>query len=438
MKLSDNAKKAIVITLVCCAVIFVLLFAIVNMNSIWGVLASILAVFSPILIGFAIAYILNPLLRLFEFHIYKRVKKKSVLRGLSIVSTYLIALLCVIAFFWLIIPSLVSAVKDLITNYDTYIAKTSDILNEVITWFMNKESVSEYVNDAAIKNMIARFFSLSGSALDSIMKYVVEYGSGLFVGIKNTFLGIFISIYVLLSKEKLQAQFRKFGTAVFSDNRYRKMRKYISLTHRNFSGYFVGKFIGAIIVFCLMFALMLIFRMPYPLLISTIFAVTDFIPIFGPLLGAIPSFFIIFIIDPTKALIFLVIVLVVQQLEGNVITPKILGEATGISSLSVIIAIIIMGHYFGIIGMIIGVPLFAVGITIVKEIIDTKLRKKEKSTDTADYYLADSVVDPHEQHEPFARRIFSNLSAIFLKFISLFKSNKKDCKENNENEKEDQ
>ena len=127
--------------------------------------------------------------------------------------------------------------------------------------------------------------------------------------------------------------------------------------------------------------------------------------------------------------------LVVQQLEGNVITPKILGEATGISSLSVIIAIIIMGHYFGIIGMIIGVPIFAVGITIVKEIIDTKLRKKEKSTDTADYYLPDSVVDPHEQHEPFAKRIFNNLAAIFSKTVKIFKKKNNGTQESDSNDK---
>ena len=369
MKMSDNSKKNVVITLVCCAVVFVLLFAIVNIDAISAVFSSVLSLISPILIGFAIAYILNPLLKLFEFKIYKKIKNKNLLRGLSIASTYVVAVLFVVAFFWLIIPSLISAVTDLITNYDTYIAKTSDVLNNVINWFMKNEGVSEYVNDAAIKDMIARFFSVSGDAIDSIMKYAIEFGTGLFVGIKNTVLGIFISIYVLISKEKLQAQLRKFGAAVTTDNKNRKIRKYLSLTHNNFSGYFVGKFIGSIIVFFLMFILMLIFRMPYPLLISMIFAVTDFIPVFGPILGAIPSFFIIFIIDPTKAIIFLFIVLAVQQLEGNVITPKILGEATGISSLSVIIAIIIMGECFGIIGMIIGVPVFAVGITIVKEII---------------------------------------------------------------------
>lgn len=421
MKMTDNVRRAVTITLILCAVVFAIVYTLANIGAVTGVLSSVLSVLSPILIGFAIAYILNPLLRVFEFHAYKKIKKKSVLRALSIVSTYVVAVACVVAFFWLIIPSLISAITDLVNNYDLYIGKTTNLLNGIIARFVDNESVSEYVNDAAIKDAIASFFSASGNVLDAVVKYIVEYGSGLFTGIKNTILGIFISIYVLISKEKLQAQLRKLGAAILPDGKQRKLRKYIKLTHRNFSGYFVGKFIGSLIVFTLMLLFMSICGVPYAFLISCIVSVTDIIPVFGPILGAIPSFFIIFIVDPIKALIFVGIVIVVQQLEGNIITPKILGEATGISSLSVIIAIIIMGDYFGIIGMIVGVPVFAVIITVGKEMIETRLRKKNKATDTAEYYLADSVVDPYEQHETFAQRIFGNLENAVKKAVKKLK-----------------
>lgn len=426
MKITDNAKKGITVALVTCAIVFVVLFALVNIGAVSAVFSSVLSVFTPVIIGFAIAYILNPILRLFEFKIFKKVSKKSMLRGLSILCTYIVALLIVIAFFWLIIPSLIEAVMDLVSRYDEYISHTSDIINNVINWFMKSDSVAEYVNDAAIKDIISKFFSFSGDALDSVMKYIVEYGSGLFAGIKNTVIGIFISIYVLISKEKLQAQLRKFGAAVLSDTKQRRLGKYINLTHRNFSGYFVGKILGSCIVFVMIFSLMLVFGMPYPLLISTIIAVTDIIPVFGPFLGAIPSFFIIFIISPSKALLFVVFILLIQQIEGNIISPKILGEATGISSLSVIIAIIVMGDYFGIIGMIIGVPVFAVGITIVKELVETRLKKKGKSTDTADYYLKDSVIDPYDTHETISKRIFNNIEKGFSKIVAVFKNDKND------------
>ncbi|MBO7310415.1 MAG: AI-2E family transporter [Clostridia bacterium] len=427
MKMSDNSKRSVITILVVCAVVFVAFYGIVNLGTISGVVKSFLSVMSPIIIGFAIAYVLNPILRLFEFHAYKRIKSKNLLRGLSIASTYVVALLLIVAFFWLIIPSLITAISDLVANYDNYISATTGVINNFINWLMKNDSVSEYINDAAIKQMIANFFSYSGSMLDTVINYAVEYGSGLFVGIKNTLLGIFISVYVLISKEKLIAQLRKFSVAVMPEARQRKLRKYITLTHRNFSGYFIGKIIGSCIVFVLMFIMMLLLKMPYPLLISTIFAVTDIIPIFGPILGAIPSFFIIFIVDPIKALIFLVLVVAVQQLEGNVISPKILGEATGISSLSVIIAIIVMGSYFGLVGMIIGVPIFAVAITIVKEMIDTRLRRKEKPTDTAEYYEDDSVVDPHEHHEAFSKKVFGRISVIVKKIVGLFKKDMTDA-----------
>ena len=129
-----------------------------------------------------------------------------------------------------------------------------------------------------------------------------------------------------------------------------KVSKYVGITHKTFLGYFVGKVLGSLCVMFIMLALMMLFRMPYPFLISAIIGVTDIIPIFGPIIGAIPSFLIIFIVDPKKAILFLVLIIIVQQIEGNIISPKILGEKTGISSLSVIIAIIIMGEYFGIIG----------------------------------------------------------------------------------------
>ena len=155
MKFTDNAKKGITVTLIACAVVFVVFYAIVNIGAVSSVLTSVLAVFTPVIIGFAIAYMLNPILCLFEFKVFKKISKKNVLRALSIICTYVVALLIVVAFFWLIIPSLIDAVKDLISNYDDYIAKTSDIINNVINWFMKNESVAEYVNDAAIKEMIA-------------------------------------------------------------------------------------------------------------------------------------------------------------------------------------------------------------------------------------------------------------------------------------------
>ncbi len=433
MKSAEDRKKGVVITLVTCAIVFVLLYAIVNITTVSALLSSTMSVFSPILIGFALAYMLNPILRLFEFKIYKKIPKKNVVRGLSIFSTYIVAILFVVAFLFLLVPQLVDAIVDLVNNFDEYVDTTIYFINDIINKFTDNDVAKEYVNQEAIMNVVKKFFSTSESIFETVLTYISEYGMGLVVGVTNFILGVFISIYVLISKEKLQAQLRKFGKAVFNENRNRKLGKYITLTHRTFSSYFVGKIIGALIAFVLMLVLMLIFGVPYPLLVATVIGITDIIPIFGPILGAIPSFFIIFIVDPGKAVVFVILLLVVQQLEGNVISPKVLGEATGISSLSVMIAIIVMGDYFGFVGMIIGVPVFAVGITIVKELIDTRLRRKELSTDTADYYLKDSIADPHDMHVPLGKKIFDNLEKTFEQVKSKLQKKKPD--ENGEQEK---
>ncbi len=415
MKFIEEKKRMVSAILFICAIVFVAVYVIVNFTAVSAVFTYLTSVFSPVIIGFAIAYILNPILRLFEFKVYKKIPKKNVVRGLSIVSTYVVAIGFITAFLFLLIPQLIEAITEFVTNFDTYLTNTIDFINNTMNKFSSNSTFTEYVNEEAVSNFFVNLFTESGDIINTLLNYAKEYGMGLIDAVKNTVVGIFISIYVLISKEKLQAQVKKFASAVMPDKKRRRLGKYIMLTSRTFSGYFVGKIIGSCIVFVLMWTSMSIFGIEYALLVATIVSITDIIPVFGPIIGAIPSFFIIFVSNPTDALIFVVILLLIQQLEGNVISPKILGEATGISSLTVIIAIVVMGEWFGFVGMIIGVPVFAVGITVVKELIDTRLKRMDKSTDTADYYLKDSLADPHDEHVPIGRRMFLNIKKIVIK-----------------------
>jgi len=419
MKFGDNSKKNMIIAAFVFAAIFTVTFVVVNLGTLWDAFSAVISVLSPILIGVAIAYILNPLLRFFEFKVFIKLKRKSLIRGLSILSTYISALILIAAFLWLLIPQIAESITDLISNYNSYVTSATDFINGILNELFSS-GASKYVDETQIKEFVVNIFAESGNVLDAILDYVVEYGMGLFVGIKNTVLGIFISIYVLISKETLQAQVRKFGVAVFTESKSRKIGKYIALTHRTFSNFLVGKVLSSTLVGIITFIGMTIFGMPYALLISVIVGVTDIIPVFGPFIGAIPSFFIIFIVDPKKALIFAIMMVIIQQIEGNIITPKVLGESTGISSLAVIVSIIIMGEYFGFVGMIIGVPVFAVGINIVKELVDTKLKKKGKSTETSEYYLKDAMIDPDEVHLTVGVRLAKNVVRIAKKAAGLF------------------
>ncbi len=434
MKFFENKKRGITIAVALVVVAFVVFYAIVNMGAISGFFSSAINVLSPIIIGAGLAYILNPLLRFFEFKVFVKISKKGARRALSIACTLLLAAAFFVILLLMFIPELINAAEQFIGDYDDHITKTANLINDFARKIVPSDS--EYVSKDDINNAIRDFLKVSGSVFDFIKEKVIQYASGMFTGVANTVLGIFIAVYMLVSKERLLAQTRKFGNAVLSDAYMERACKYVSITHKTFLGYFVGKVLGSLCVMFIMLALMSLFNMPYRFLISAIIGVTDIIPIFGPIIGAIPSFFILFIADPKMALIFLVLIVVVQQIEGNIISPKILGEKTGISSLSVIIAIIIMGEYFGIIGMIIGVPVFAVFITIVKELIETRLQLKGKPIETAEYYHKDDVVDPHKVRVPLVRRLYYKVEhKIFRKKKEKEKknNNRSRTKESNEN-----
>ncbi len=421
-------KKNVAAVALTCGIIFTVLYAIVNISVLSGIFSAILSVFAPIILGGALAYMLNPILKLFEFKVFKKIKNKNVLRSLSMVMTYIVFFLIVIAFLLLLIPQLVESVTLFASQFDSYIDKLVEAVNNLAANITENEQYRDLIDADKLVSSVTDFLFKSEDVFATIMTYVSEYGMGLIISIKNVFLAIFISIYVLSSKERLKAQTAKFATAVFTPSKSRRFFKYVSLCDRTFGGFFVGKIIDSLIIGVICLIVFAIFRMPYTLLISTIICITNVIPVFGPFIGAIPSFFIILIVDPKKALVFLILVLLIQQLDGNVIGPKILGNTTGISSLGVIIAIIIMGEYFGIIGMLVGVPIFAVLISIVKEFLETRLRAKNKPTDTAEYYAVDSLVDPHEQHHSVTEKIFGTVGATFKK---IFKK-----KKNEENKKE--
>lgn len=413
----ENQKKSPFRMSTACMIIFIIIFTMVNIKGVTEVLSSIFSVLTPVIIGFALAYIFNPLLKFYEYKVFKKLKSKNFIRGISITLTLVTAFLILTAFLWLLIPQVISSSKDLIENYDEYVESTVDLINSTISKLGADDNFKEYVSAEDIRERVVDFFTSSSQLMSSVLNYVSDFAMGLFVGIKNTVIGIFIAIYVLVSKERLQALARKLGTAFLSEKKMAIVEKYMSITHSTFTGFFVGKIIDSAIILLLTFVLLLIFGINYPLLIAMIVGITNIIPVFGPFIGAIPSFFILFIIDPREAFIFLILIILIQQLDGNVIGPKILGDSTGISSLGVLIAIIIMGEYFGIVGMIVGVPIFAVLGILINEMADVRLAKRGKSTYLDTYYHKDAMIDPSVKHQPILWRIFGRLYRALFKGV---------------------
>ena len=405
----DNKKKGGRLLSVCC-IIFVALFAIVNITSIASFFKAILSVISPILIGAGIAYLLNPLLKLYEHKIFKKIKKKSVCRGVSLAMTFLTTILCIVFFIYMLIPSLVQSIARLIEKLPEYLVTTTDWINRIINRFSDSEEFRQYVHEDTLLDGITKAFLTSGSVFETILGYVKTLGLELVVALKNLILSIFIAVYLLISKERLGAQFRKLTTAILPGKARLTLRRYLRLANHTFGDYFIGVLVDAVFVMMFSLIVFLIFGIPHALFISVIIGTTNIIPIFGPFIGGIPSFLIVFLANPKKAILFAILLLIIQQIDGNVIAPKILGNSTKLSSLGVIVAITIMGAYFGIAGMIVGVPLFSMIVSIGKELIDSRLKKAERPTDTASYYTYDSMVDPHEQHDPFTKRIGRSLA----------------------------
>ena len=392
---------------VAATVIALTLFAAAVMDPLVSVLRYIFSVLSPLIIGGVIAYLCDPILELFEYRVFGRMKKGNLRRGLALLCTVITAFGIVALVFAMMIPQLVRSLTELFNNYESYLNSflswLQNILNSItanlhveIVDISDVDKLMVFLEDAfgsaenAFSKVLAELqkFADDGNLLEKTWSVLLE----LFNTFKNVFIGIFIAFYFLASKEKRAAQFRKFRKAMFSKKTDERIEEILTLTDKTFGGFIYGKILDSIVIGILTFVLLSIFEVsPYNLLIATFVGITNVIPVFGPFIGAIPTFFIVLISNPDKAFLFLLLILIIQQLDGNVIGPKILGDNCGVSSLCVIIAIAICSTLWGVMGMLIGVPIFAVTIELIKRMLERRLAAKGEPTDTLDYYSSRAV-----------------------------------------------
>ena len=388
-------------------IVALLLFAMAVHEPMIAVFKYILSILSPLIIGLVIAYLCDPILEFFEYRVFKWRHNGSLKRGLSLFCTIIVAFGIVAIVAVMMIPQLYRSITELFKNSETYI-------NSLLSWLqtgLNKATANlpmDIVDFSDIDKLMVLIEDMFGSAENALSELIAELQEiasegnlwekvwamllGLFNSVKNLFIGLFIAFYILASKEKRVAQFRKFRKAMLNEKTDSKVEDFIALTDKTFGGFIFGKILDSLVIGILTFVMMSIFEIsPYNMLISTFIGLTNIIPVFGPFIGAIPSFFVVLISNPGKAILFLVLVLIIQQLDGNVIGPKILGDNTGVSSLCVIIAIAICSAMWGIVGMIIGVPIFAVVIEMIKRMLEKKLTAKGEPTDTMAYYPSDAV-----------------------------------------------
>ncbi|MFA5576465.1 MAG: AI-2E family transporter [Tissierellaceae bacterium] len=343
-----------------------------------------LSTFMPFIIGFVMAYLFNFLLKFYEssilnIPILNRQKGKAK-RIVGLLLTYGTVALLLYLFFNFIFPQLVSSIIKLANDIPLYIANITRMVNDFNSKYYIQEEYYNLLIDQwnKYKDSIIRFATNLIPILGNMVKIILA-------SIWNIVLGIIVSIYLLVDRERFLGLARKMTRALFSEKRADRI---IQLTHRSntiFGRFLSGKILDSFIIGALTFVILTIVNMPYTVLVSFIVGITNIIPFFGPFIGAVPSAFIIVFVSPVKALWFILIILIIQQIDGNIIGPKILGDSLGIAPFWILFALLVGGKIFGFIGLIIGVPLFVFIYSIIKDIIEEELKKKGLAHETEEY-----------------------------------------------------
>lgn len=371
-------------------------------ESIWNGLNVIFGVAMPVIDGLIIAFIAAPVLNWIEDRLlYPFCKKCSVdtrntkvkkrIRAGSVLLTFLFIGIIIYSFFAIVIPELVLSVQSIITRFPTYINNLIDLTEKLLADNPDVEAYIESLLSTYSKDLDSL---LDNKVMPTINNFILSASIGVIGMLKslyNLVIGMILSVYVLSGKEKFASQAKKICYALFERPVASQVINACRFTNKTFIGFLGGKIVDSAIIGVLCFFGTSILKMPYAVLISVIVGVTNIIPFFGPYIGAIPSALLVLMINPVKCIPFILFVLALQQLDGNVIGPKILGESTGLSGFWVIFSITFFGGLWGIAGMVVGVPLFAVLYAGVSYLINKLLEKKALSTNTEDYEGLDHI-----------------------------------------------
>lgn len=406
-KLRDYIRRGISAFLVIFAGI-ICFFVFLRFESIANAIKKIMEVLAPIVYGFVLAFLLNPIVKRVEGWVIPVLKKmfkkeeraQKAARGVGIFSGLVVAIVLVMALLNMLIPELYKSIKDLVITLPEELSQWGKDINSSIK---GNSTVDKIVKSALIQGKDALGNWVENDLLSWVQNDLFKQTNQIITGVTtgvisvvnvvlNILVGVIVSIYVLYSKERFASQSKKIVYAMMKPTAANNLIHIAKKANSIFSGFIIGKIIDSAIIGVLCFIGLSILRMPYTLLVSVIVGVTNIIPFFGPFIGAIPSAILIILVDPIKGLYFIIFVLLLQQLDGNVIGPKILGDSTGLSSFWVIFSILVSGGLFGFSGMIVGVPTFALIYYVVKMYIQQKLEQKKLPTDT-DCYTETNYVD---------------------------------------------
>ena len=378
-------------------------YGIFHMKTLIVGIKTFLGIMAPIIYGVILAYILSPLINLFEQKlIYPQLEKHNIqlqkkgrraIRWACVLFSMFLFWVIIYALIMMILPQLIRSIMSIIYSFPYYVKVIEKWLNSFVEhgWNMNSDMI-DMINQYSTK---AQDY-LTTNILPQMQDMLKNVSAGIFdilIFMKNFLIGAIVALYVLTDKEKFVAKSKMLVYAVLPHKWANTLIHSMRFTHKTFGGFIYGKLLDSAIIGVLCYIGMLLLHMPFPILVSVIIGVTNVIPFFGPYIGAIPCIFLILVVDPIKGLYFAIFILLLQQFDGNILGPKILGDSTGLPSFWVLFSILLFGGLFGFVGMIIAVPAFAVIYRLVSNYICRRLKRKNLSPRTDDYRLLDHI-DP--------------------------------------------
>lgn len=391
-------------------------------NSVTKTIGMLTSVLKPFIYGAVIAYLLAPVCNYFEkyvrkglLHVWKepvekdkkketlkREKREKRINSFSNVAGMMIAFILSFIFILGLVALVIPQINASMIKISALIERVPDMLDDLSVKIQQlleqypqiEQNVLAVYDEAAqyIENWIRNDLLPNWSILiGNVSNGVIGFANIL----KNLFIGIIAAVYLLYGKDVFIAQVKKLIYSLFGSKRGNQIVEEARYTHKVFGGFIVGKLVDSLIIGIICFVAMWIFKLPYAVLVSVIVGITNVIPFFGPYIGAIPSAILILLVSPIQCLTFVIIIIILQQFDGNILGPRILGNSTGLTGFWVLFSIMVFGAWFGFVGMLIGVPVFAVIYNAVRRLVNVRLKKKGLSTVTDDYVELKEIDDDH-------------------------------------------
>ena len=387
---------------IACAILF---FMALNYIGLVGkAIKSLVRILSPFIWGLVITYLLNPLVRQLQLRAFgplcrrlfaksKRSDGQGLARGLSVFFSEVFMVAIVTALFYLIIPQLYSSIETIVVNSPVYFERLTEWATRLLTDYPEIEAYVEKTLGTVNNDIMGWLQNTVLPGLGSLLSNVSTGVRYVVTAVYNLVIGIIVSVYLLCDIETYAANAKRLLYSLLTVDTAKKLLDGLEFTDRTFIGFLNGKLLDSAIIGIICYIVCAILNMPYALLVSVIVGLTNIIPFFGPFIGAVPSAIIILMANPPKALIFIIFIIILQQVDGNIIGPKILGSSTGITGFWVMFAIILGAGLFGFWGMLLGVPVFVVIYTIINNGIDRKLKHSDLPV-TTDEYRSIGYIDP--------------------------------------------